>query len=74
MKSTTLRSALENWDVIGSKTKLEMNPEKPHFVIRSEGIVGFVEISFTEELLNQDAPFRCTQLVSHNYQTTFLKT
>merc|ERR1719361_395601 len=51
-----------------------MSPEEPKFVIRSEGIVGFVEITFTEELLNHDAPFRCTQLVSHNYQTAFLKT
>ena len=74
MNSTTLRSSLENWDVIGTSTRVQMSPEEPKFVIRSEGIVGFVEITFTEELLNHDAPFRCTQLVSHNYQTAFLKT
>ena len=73
MESNIMEAALDGWDAIGHRTLIQMQPESPEFLIRSEGIVGFVEISFTKELLDQEAPFRCSEEVKELYQTGFIK-
>ena len=73
INSQTLRSSLEHFDIIGLETNITMNPHEPKFLIKSEGVVGHVQIEYNEELVNKEAPFRCVQPVSHNYQTAFLK-
>ena len=73
MSSDIMLAALDGWDVIGNRTLIQMQPDDPKFLIKSEGIVGFVEISFTDELLDQEAPFRSNQVIKEYYQTCFLK-
>ena len=73
ISSNIMKAALDGWDVIGNRTLIQMQPDSPKFLIRSDGIVGFVEISFTEELLDQEAPFRSNRVIKQYYQTSFLK-
>ena len=73
ISSQTIKSALENWDVIGMSTTLTMRPQNPKFSFKSTGVVGSVEIEFTDELLDLEAPFRCNKIASYKYQTSFIK-
>lgn len=73
ISSQTIKSALENWDVIGMSTTLTMRPQNPKFSFKSTGVVGSVEIEFTDELLDLEAPFRCNRTASYKYQTSFIK-
>ena len=73
MASNIMKAALEGWDVIGNRTLIQMQPHAPKFLIKSDGIVGSCEISFTEELLDQEAPFRSNRVIKEYYQTSFLK-
>ena len=73
ISSQSIKSALDNWDVIGMSTTLTMKPESPKFSLKSSGIVGSVEIEFTDELLDLEAPFRCNKAASYKYQTSFIK-
>lgn len=71
--SPVLKSAMENWDVIGISTTIEMNPESPKFVFTSSGVVGSVQIEFTDDLLDSEAPFKCRKSSRSKYQTSFIK-
>ena len=68
-------AAVSGWDVFDNRTLIQMQPEgfKPRFEIRSDGTIGFSEISFTEELLNQEAPFRSNRVIKQYYKTMFIK-
>ena len=73
MNSHTFRSSLEHFDMIGLVTTVSMNKETPKFSIRSDGVVGHVQVDYSDDLVNEEAPFRCAYPVSHNYQTSFIK-
>ena len=68
-----VRTSMEHFDLIGLETELAISPTSPKFVIRSEGVVGHVQVEFDDQLLNKEAPFRCMRPVSHKYQTSFIK-
>lgn len=73
LDSHVVRTSLEHFDLIGLETELSISTKTPKFVIRSEGVVGHVQIEFNDQLLDKEAPFRCQRPVSHMYQTAFIK-